>query len=97
MAKVLVLNGPNLNLLGTREPAIYGSTTLKDIEAMMLKRASEAGLAIDFFPSNPHALSMEILKPSASITVLHSGHVVSGKSIPKREVPTCSKCPQLGQ
>lgn len=52
MAKVLVLNGPNLNLLGTREPAIYGSTTLKDIEAMMLKRASEAGIAIDFFQSN---------------------------------------------
>ena len=52
MAKVLVLNGPNLNLLGTREPAIYGSTTLKDIEAMMLKRASEAGMAIDFFQSN---------------------------------------------
>ena len=49
MAKVLVLNGPNLNLLGTREPAIYGSTTLKDIEAMMLKRASEAGIAIDYF------------------------------------------------
>ncbi len=52
MAKVLVLNGPNLNLLGTREPAIYGSTTLKNIEAMMLKRASEAGIAIDFFQSN---------------------------------------------
>lgn len=52
MAKVLVLNGPNLNLLGTREPAIYGSATLKDIEAMMLKRASEAGIAIDFFQSN---------------------------------------------
>lgn len=52
MAKVLVLNGPNLNLLGTREPVIYGSTTLKDIEAMMLKRASEAGIAIDFFQSN---------------------------------------------
>lgn len=52
MAKVLVLNGPNLNLLGTREPAIYGSTTLKDIEEMMLKRASEAGIAIDFFQSN---------------------------------------------
>ena len=52
MAKVLVLNGPNLNLLGTREPEIYGSTTLKDIEAMMLKRASEAGIAIDFFQSN---------------------------------------------
>ena len=52
MAKVLVLNGPNLNLLGTREPEIYGSTTLKDIETMMAERAQAAGIAIDFYQSN---------------------------------------------
>lgn len=52
MAKVLVLNGPNLNLLGTREPEIYGSTTLRDIERMMADRACEAGLQIDFYQSN---------------------------------------------
>lgn len=52
MAKVLVLNGPNLNLLGTREPEIYGSTTLKDIEDRMAKRAQAAGIAIDFYQSN---------------------------------------------
>lgn len=52
MANVLVLNGPNLNLLGTREPEIYGSTTLKDIEDRLKARAAEAGLGLDCFQSN---------------------------------------------
>ena len=52
MANVLVLNGPNLNLLWTREPEIYGSTTLKDIEDRLKARAAEAGLGLDCFQSN---------------------------------------------
>ena len=54
MAKgsVLVLNGPNLNLLGTREPEIYGHMTLHDIEQRMETRATEAGIAISFYQSN---------------------------------------------
>lgn len=51
MGKVLVLHGPNLNLLGTREPEIYGCTTLSDINRMMAERAQAAGVAIDFFQS----------------------------------------------
>lgn len=50
--KILFLNGPNLNLLGTREPAIYGHATLADVEAMIRKRAVILGVETDFRQSN---------------------------------------------
>jgi 3-dehydroquinate dehydratase-2 len=50
--KILILNGPNLNLLGTRQPEIYGSTTLADIEAMCQSRAKDLGLGAEFRQSN---------------------------------------------
>ena len=49
---VYVLNGPNLNLLGTREPQIYGRSTLKDVETLCRKTATAHGLAIEFRQSN---------------------------------------------
>lgn len=51
-ASVLVLNGPNLNLLGTREPEIYGRETLADVEALCRRTAKALGLAIEFRQSN---------------------------------------------
>jgi 3-dehydroquinate dehydratase II len=53
MAKrVLVLNGPNLNLLGTREPEIYGAHTLSDVEALCQQAGVDLGLGVDFRQSN---------------------------------------------
>ena len=51
-ASVLVLNGPNLNLLGTREPAVYGSETLDDVAKLCRDAAQRLDLALDFCQSN---------------------------------------------
>jgi 3-dehydroquinate dehydratase II len=57
MAKLLVLHGPNLNLLGTREPEVYGRATLADIDAQLSAQASAAGHELTSFQSNAeHAL-----------------------------------------
>ena len=52
MAHILLLNGPNLNLLGTREPAVYGTATLADIEASCRAHAASLGHGIDFRQTN---------------------------------------------
>jgi 3-dehydroquinate dehydratase II len=52
MTSVLVLNGPNLNLLGTRKPEVYGTTSLADIEAMCRNAARQLGLDVVFRQSN---------------------------------------------
>ncbi len=50
--KILVINGPNLNMLGIREPDIYGKSTYNDLVEMIKKHALEKGVEVDFFQSN---------------------------------------------
>ncbi|MCA1780401.1 MAG: type II 3-dehydroquinate dehydratase, partial [Xanthomonadaceae bacterium] len=57
--RILVLHGPNLNLLGVREPAIYGSQTLTEIDARLAADAARAGCRIDSFQSNAEHLLVE--------------------------------------
>ena len=55
MASILVINGPNLNLLGSREPEIYGAATLEDINTGLAQQCEAAGLQVQFLQSNAEA------------------------------------------
>ncbi len=59
MSRILVLNGPNLNLLGRREPEIYGSETLADIEERLQKQAQKAGKSLELSQYNAEHLLIE--------------------------------------
>ncbi|MFQ5756476.1 MAG: type II 3-dehydroquinate dehydratase [Acidiferrobacterales bacterium] len=69
MAELLVLNGPNLNLLGTREPEVYGHVTLDEINQRLAKRAAAAGHHIEFFQSNAEHELVERVQAAVSQNV----------------------------
>lgn len=62
MKKILVLHGPNLNLLGRREPQIYGSQTLADINGLLLERAQAIGFIIDFKQTNHEGVLVDAVQ-----------------------------------
>ena len=67
MGKILVLNGPNLNLLGTREPEIYGSLTLADINECLRRRAEAAGVEIEFMQSNHEGVLVDAIQAARGV------------------------------
>ena len=74
MTRVLVLQGPNLNLLGTREPEIYGYETLAEIHAGIATRARELGLETDFFQSNHEgALIDRLHQKDFDVAIVNAG------------------------
>ena len=71
MKKIVIINGPNLNMLGIREPTIYGSFTLDDLEKELRERAEKSGkdLALDFFQSNDEGCIIDYLHSCAHTDV----------------------------
>lgn len=71
---ILILNGPNLNLLGTRQPEVYGPTTLADIEGLCVAKAKEMGIAIDFRQSNHEGELIDALHAAGGV---HAGIILN--------------------
>ena len=62
--KIIIINGPNLNLLGEREQSQYGSTTFKDLKKNCLKKSNEIGIEIDFLQSNIEGELVSLIQDS---------------------------------
>jgi len=66
MKRVLLINGPNLNMLGTRQPELYGSDTLKDVETTAISLGQELGLTVTCFQSNAEHEIVEAIQKARS-------------------------------
>ena len=94
---VLVLNGPNLNLLGEREPAVYGSATLADVERLCRGAADLAGLNLDFRQSNHEGVLIDWVQEgrsgSAGIIINAAGYTHT--SVALRDALSACRVPRV--
>ena len=74
MASIFILNGPNLNLLGTRQPEVYGATTLADIQARCEALAADMGLGLSFMQSNHEGALVDAIHGAKGV---HDGLVIN--------------------
>jgi len=95
--RVMVLNGPNLNMLGKREPTIYGATTLADVERMLAEAATPLGLAVDCRQSNHEG---ELVTWCQEARETHAGLIVNAgaythTSVALRDAVTAAELPMI--
>jgi 3-dehydroquinate dehydratase-2 len=93
---VLVVNGPNLDKLGTRQPEIYGSTTLAELEESLRSRAKELGLDVDFVQANDESAVVEAVAGSAgrgTAAILINPAALTHFSYPLREALAATGLP----
>ena len=74
MTSILVLNGPNLNLLGQRQPEVYGATTLAEIEETCRAKARDMGLGLDFLQSNSEGALIDAIHTARGV---HDGLILN--------------------
>lgn len=72
--RIMVIHGPNLNMLGQREPGVYGTATLDDINAMLLQRAAEKDLVVETFQSNHEGAMVDKIQAAAGVV---SGMIIN--------------------
>jgi len=96
-ARVLVIHGPNLNLLGTREPHIYGQTRLADIDAELKERGHELGLEVETFQSNHEGVLIDRIQHArgrAAALIINAGGFTH-TSVALRDAVAAVKLPTI--
>ncbi|MDF3045669.1 MAG: aroQ [Ornithinibacter sp.] len=91
---VFVLNGPNLNLLGEREPEVYGRATMADVEALCVEAAERTGLVVDFRQSNHEGTLVDWVQEgrvgTAGIVINAAGYTSATSRPGRRSVTTAT-------